>query len=116
MSSIGFGVSQALEMGGKARIGLGDQRTIEAVLTDTRFIPGDEQDCPSPRIKCIRDTPGAPCCRKRKLLHVGMHRAIQRIGEWPTQLRAKLLEKSDRRKQRILYIPCLRLVLFVELI
>jgi hypothetical protein len=88
----------------KAIIRFTDQLAIEASLTDTGFIAGDQQNCPAPRIKGEGHAPFAIRGTETEFLHVRVTRPFERVHSGAAQLRAELLENAGQRlKARYAY-------------
>ena len=63
----------------------GDKVFIEPTLITARFVASHEQNCLPLWIKSERYAPDPTASIEEQLLHVGMFRAIERVGERATK-------------------------------
>src|SRR5947207_15978106 len=94
-----LGRLQLLQMRRKPTVRLCDELPVESRLAAPGFVAGDKQDRSPLRIEGISDAPFAIGRAEAQLLHVGVLRALERIGMRPPQLRAVISEQPGDGEQ-----------------
>ena len=79
-------------MGIETVVGDGNQFLVKTLLTDARFIPGDEHDGAALWVECKGNAPDAVIGGKAQFLHVGMAGAFERVAMRPLQRGAKFAQ------------------------
>ena len=72
---------------------------VETLLTAAGFVARDEKDGLPFGIEGEGSTPFAVGGRETHLLHIGVLRAVERVGVWPTELRTEFAEQFRNRQQ-----------------
>src|ERR1035438_1175844 len=91
-------------MGLKARMGFGDELTVEALFAPTRFVSADQQDSSSHRVETEGYSPYAACGIEAQLFHIRVTRTVQRIGTRPAEQWPELLQQLGVGQQFVLHL------------
>ena len=87
----------------KATACFGDQAFVEPLLRHPRLVARHKDDSLARGIECERHAPYAVSGGKAQFLHVGIGRALKRIGVRPAQKRPLKLEQRCCGNARILH-------------